>query len=150
MSKPIIKHSEIRDVQFGENVIIVEPTNLYECKIGDNSFIGPFVEIQKGAAIGSNCKIQSHSFICELVTIGNNCFIGHGVVFINDKMKDGPANGDKTEWNKTVIGDNVSIGSNASILPVEICNNVVIGTGAVVTKNITVPGTYAGNPAKKI
>jgi len=150
MSKPIIKHSEIRDVQFGENVIIVEPTNLYECKIGDNSFIGPFVEIQKGAAIGSNCKIQSHSFICELVTIGNNCFIGHGVVFINDKMKDGPANGDKTEWNKTVIGDNVSIGSNASILPIVICNNVVIGAGAVVTKNITEPGTYAGNPARKI
>jgi acetyltransferase-like isoleucine patch superfamily enzyme len=65
-------------------------------------------------------------------------------------MKGGPANGDKSEWNKTVIGDNVSIGSNASILPVAICNNVVIGTGAVVTKNITVPGTYAGNPAKKI
>jgi len=150
MGKPIIKHSEIRDVQFGENVIIVEPANLYECKIGDNSFIGPFVEIQKGAAIGSNCKIQSHSFICELVSIGTNCFIGHGVTFISDPMNPGPANGDKSKWKKTFIGDNVSIGSNATILPVSISDNVVIGGGSVVTKNISEPGVYAGNPAIKI
>jgi acetyltransferase-like isoleucine patch superfamily enzyme len=150
MSSPIIKHSEIRDVQFGENVIVVEPVNLYECKIGDNSFIGPFVEIQKGVELGSNCKIQSHSFICELVNIGNNCFIGHGVVFINDTMKTGPADGDRSKWKKTIIGNNVSIGSNATILPVEICNNVVIGAGAVVTKSVTEPGTYIGNPAVKL
>ena len=150
MSNPIIKHSEIRDVQFGENVTVVEPVNLYECRIGDNSFVGPFVEIQKGAAIGSNCKIQSHSFICELVTIGNNCFIGHGVMFINDLMQNGPAGGDRSKWSKTSIGDNVSIGSNATILPVEICKNVVIGAGAVVTKDIDEGGVYAGNPAKKI
>jgi acetyltransferase-like isoleucine patch superfamily enzyme len=150
MNSPIIKHSEIRDVQFGENVIVVEPVNLYECKIGDNSFIGPFVEIQKGVELGSNCKIQSHSFICELVNIGNNCFIGHGVVFINDTMKTGPADGDRSKWKKTIIGNNVSIGSNATILPVEICNNVVIGAGAVVTKSVTEPGTYIGNPAVKL
>ena len=150
MSKPTIKHIEIKDVEFGENVTVVEPVNLYECKIGDNSFIGPFVEIQKGVEVGSNCKIQSHSFICELVTIGNNCFIGHGVMFINDTMMTGPANGDRSKWKKTIIGDNVSIGSNASILPVDICNNVVIGAGTVVTKNIDEPGTYAGNPARKI
>ena len=150
MSNPIIKHSEIRDVQVGENVTIVEPVNLYECKIGDNSFIGPFVEIQKGVEVGRNCKIQSHSFICELVTIGNNCFIGHGAMFINDAMKTGPANGDRSKWKKTMIGDNVAIGSNATILSVEICNNVIIGAGAVVTKNINQPGTYAGNPARKI
>ena len=150
MGTPVIRHSEIRDVKFGENVTVVEPVNLYECKIGDNSFIGPFVEIQKEVVIGSDCKIQSHSFICELVTIGNNCFIGHGVMFINDAMKDGPANGDRTKWQKTIIGDNVSIGSNATILPIEICNNVIIGAGAVVTKNILEPGTYAGNPAKRI
>lgn len=150
MDKPIIKHIEIKDVQFGENVTVVEPVNLYECKIGNNSFIGPFVEIQKGVEVGSNCKIQSHSFICELVTIGNNCFIGHGVMFINDTMKHGPANGDRSKWKRTIVGDNVSIGSNATILPVDICNNVVIGAGAVVTKNITEPGTYAGNPIKKI
>src|SRR6188472_3494130 len=101
MANSIIKHIGVRDVQFGENVTIVEPVNLYECKIGDNSFIGPFVEIQKSVEVGSNCKIQSHSFICELVTIGNNCFIGHGVVFINDKMTNGPANGDRSKWKKT-------------------------------------------------
>ena len=150
MNKPTIKHIEIKDVAFGENVTVVEPVNLYECKIGDNSFIGPFVEIQKGAEVGSNCKIQSHSFICELVTIGNNCFIGHSVMFINDTMKIGPANGDRSKWKKTIVGNNVSIGSNATILPVDICNNVVIGAGTVVTKNITEPGTYAGNPIKKI
>lgn len=147
----MIKFIGIKEVEFGDNVIVVEPVNIYECSIGDNCFIGPFVEIQKGVKIGSNCKIQSHSFICELVSIGNNCFIGHGVVFINDLMQNGgPAAGDKSLWKKTVIGKNVSIGSNATILPVEICNNAVIGAGAVVTKNITEPGTYAGNPAKKI
>jgi acetyltransferase-like isoleucine patch superfamily enzyme len=150
MGKPTIKRSEIRNVTFGENVTIVEPVNLYECKIGDNCFIGPFVEIQKEVSIGNNCKIQSHSFICELVTVGDNCFIGHGVMFINDTMKTGPANGDRAKWKRTIVGDNVSIGSNATILPVDICNNVVIGAGTVVTKNIEEPGTYAGNPARKI
>ena len=150
MGMPIVKHSEIRDVRFGENVTVMEPVNLYECKIGDNSFVGPFVEIQRSVEVGSNCKIQSHSFICELVTIGNNCFIGHGVMFINDTMRNGPANGDKAKWKRTIVGDNVSIGSNATILPVDICNNVVIGAGAVVTKDITEAGTYAGNPIRKI
>jgi acetyltransferase-like isoleucine patch superfamily enzyme len=150
MGVPKIKHSEIRDVKFGENVIVMEPVNLYECVIGDNCFIGPFSEIQKGVRIGNNCKIQSHSFICELVTIGDNCFVGHGVMFINDLMKTGPANGDRSNWKKTVISNNVSIGSNATILPVEVCDNTVIGAGAVVTKNITEPGIYAGNPATRI
>jgi len=150
MSTPMIKHSEIRDVKFGENVTVIEPLNLYECMIGDNCFIGPFSEIQKGVRIGNNCKIQSHNFICELVTIGNNCFIGHGVMFINDLMNEGGPAGDKAKWKATKIGDHVSIGSNATVLPVEICDHVVIGAGSVVTKNITVPGNYAGNPAKKI
>ena len=150
MNKPVIFESAIKaDVNFGLNVKVVLPVNLYGCTIGDNSFIGPFVEIQKDVLIGNCCKIQSHSFICELVTIGNNCFIGHGVMFINDLFVDGsPAMGDKTKWKYTIIGNNVSIGSNATILPVSICNNVVIGAAAVVTKNITEPGTYAGNPAK--
>lgn len=143
--------SDIKDVQFGENVKIIEPVNIYGCKIGDNTFVGPFVEIQKNVNIGNNCKIQSHSFICELVTIGNNCFIGHGVMFINDLFtKGGPAQGNQSLWKKTHIGNNVSIGSNATILPVIICDNAVIGAGAVVTKNITEAGIYAGNPARKI
>jgi len=139
----------IRDVVFGEQVECIEPCNLYECTIGSNSFIGPFVEIQKGVVVGDYCKIQSHSFICEKVTIGYHCFIGHGVMFINDLFSNGgPATGDETVWKQTNIGNFVSIGSNATILPVDICDHVVIGAGAVVTKNISVPGIYAGNPAK--
>jgi acetyltransferase-like isoleucine patch superfamily enzyme len=143
------KKVTIRDVQFGENVTIVEPSNIYECSIGDNTFIGPFSEIQRGVKIGKNCKIQSHSFICELVTIGNNCFVSHGAMFINDVFSSGgPAAGDKSKWRKTIIGKNVSIGTNATILPVNICDNAVIGAGAVVTKDINIPGVYVGNPAK--
>lgn len=142
---------DIKDSIIGENVTIVNPVNIYGCKIGDNSFIGPFVEIQKNVLIGSYTRIQSHSFICELVTIGNNCFVGHGVMFINDLFSNGgPAMGDKSLWKCTKIGNNVSIGSNATILPVNICDNVVIGAAAVVTKDIILPGVYVGNPAKKI
>ena len=146
----IIFKSQIRDVKTGNNVKIVEPVNLYECILGNNVFIGPFVEIQKNVAIGNNTRIQSHSFICELVTIGENCFIGHGVMFVNDLFKEGKPAGDRSKWRETIIEDNVSIGSNATILPVKICSNVVIGAGSVVTKDIFSPGIYAGNPAKKI
>jgi len=150
--QPFIKNNAgIKNVKFGENVRIVEPVNLYECILGDNCFVGPFVEIQKGARIGNNCKIQSHAFICDLVTIGDNCFISHGVMFVNDLFKGGgPARGKKELWKPTTIGNNVSIGTNSTILPVTIVDNVVIGAGSVVTKNITEPGIYAGNPAKKI
>ena len=138
----------IKDVTFGENIKIIEPVNLYGCDIGNNCFIGPFVEIQKTVKIGDNTKIQSHSFICELVNIGENCFIGHGVMFINDLFQTGkPAGGNKNLWKKTFIGNHVSIGSNATVLPVSICDNVVIGAGSVVTKSISEPGIYAGNPA---
>ena len=151
VNKPIFVKSKIKDVKFGLNVKVIEPVNLYECEIGDNTFVGPFVEIQRNVRIGRNCKIQSHSFICELVTIGDNTFISHGVVFINDKFHNGrPAQRDKKLWKSTNIGKNVSIGSNATILPVSIIDNVVIGAGSVVTKNITESGTYMGNPAKKI
>lgn len=141
----------IKNVQFAEGCKVIEPVNIYGCRIGKNAFIGPFVEIQKDVVIGDNCKIQSHSFICELVTIGNDCFVGHGVMFVNDLFAiGGPARGNKELWKSTKIGNNVSIGSNATILPVTICDKVVIGAGAVVTKNITESGIYAGNPAKKI
>jgi len=143
-------HTGIRDVHFGANVRVTEPCNLYECTIGGNSFIGPFVEIQKGVIIGERCRIQSHSFICELVTIGDDCFIGHGVMFVNDLFSKGGPSGDRNEWKSTFIGNHVSIGSNATILPVSICDHVVIGAGAVVTKDITEPGKYAGNPARKM
>jgi len=148
MEQLILKEISIRDIQCGSNVVIVQPCNLYECSIGDNSFIGPFTEIQKTVVIGNKCRVQSHCFICEGVTIGNNCFIGHGVMFINDTFNDGkPAGGDIGKWKKTTIGNKVNIGSNATILPVNISDNVVIGAGSVVTKDILQPGVYVGNPA---
>lgn len=146
-----LKKAKIKDSEIGKNVTIYDPSNIYNCKICDDVFIGPFVEIQRDSKIGKSSKVQSHSFICEGVQIGENCFIGHSVVFINDKFSDGsPANGDKSKWKKTEISNNVYIGSNSTILPVKICSNVVIGAGSVVTKNITHPGKYAGNPAKKL
>ena len=149
MSRPKLKQSEIRDVAFGAEVTVVEPCNLYGCKIGDGCFIGPFVEIQKDVVIGQRTKIQSHAFVCELVTIGDDCFVSHGAMFVNDLFANGgPARGDKALWKSTKVGNHVSIGTNATILPVNICDHVVIGAGSVVTKDITEPGIYAGNPAR--
>lgn len=141
--------SRIVDVTFGDDVRVVEPVNLYGCVIGTRSFIGPFTEIQKGAVIGARCRIQSHTFICDLVTIGDDCFVGHGVMFVNDAFQDdAPARGDRNKYGETRIGNHVSIGSNATILPVTIADRTVIGAGAVVTRDILVPGVYAGNPAR--
>ncbi len=139
------------DVAFGDNVTIVEPVNIYSCQLGDDVFVGPFTEIQKDVKIGDRTKIQSHSFICELVNIGTDCFVGHGVMFVNDTFSTGgPAQGRKELWKPTYIGNGVSIGSNSTILPVRICDNAVIGAGSVVTKDIEAPGIFAGNPARKI
>ena len=151
MAEPHLLHVGIKNVSFGEGVKVVEPANLYGCEIGDHSFVGPFVEIQKDVTIGKRTRVQSHSFICELVTIGDDCFIGHGVMFINDLFSEGgPSGGDISKWKPTHIGNKVSIGSNATILPVNIADNIVVGAGAVVTKDLTEPGIYAGNPAKKL
>ena len=151
MPEPRIFTAQLRDVTVGNHVTVVEPSNLYECSLGDNVFVGPFCEIQKGVSVGARTKVQSHSFICELVSIGEDCFIGHGVMFINDTFSEGgPAGGDASKWKSTRIGNRVSIGSNATMLPVNVCDDVVIGAGAVVTKDISVPGTYAGSPAKRL
>jgi len=151
MAEPRKFQSGLVNVTFGEGVTIVEPCNLYGCTIGDGVFVGPFVEIQKSVTIGKRTRVQSHAFVCELVTIGDDCFISHGAMFINDLFQiGGPAWGKPELWKGTKIGNNVSIGTNATILPVSICDNVVVGAGAVVTKDITVPGIYAGNPAKLI
>jgi len=146
--EPKVQHAGIVNVDFGEDVTVVQPVNLYGCSIGDKTFVGPFVEIQKGATIGKRCRIQSHSFICELVTIGDDCFVSHGAMFINDLFVTGSPADSKELWRGTKLGNRVSVGTNATILPVTICDNVVIGAGAVVTKDITVPGVYAGNPAR--
>ena len=149
MSEPDIRQVGVRDVQFGARVKIVEPCNLYGCEVGDDCFIGPFTEIQKSVRIAARTRVQSHAFICELVTIGEDCFIGHGVMFVNDTFSTGrPAGGRRELWRSTTIGNRVSIGSGATILPVRICDDVVVGAGAVVTKDIAVPGSYVGNPAR--
>ncbi|RPG55927.1 MAG: N-acetyltransferase [Flavobacteriales bacterium TMED235] len=148
MVKPSISKNQIRDVKFGKGCKIIEPVNLYECNLGNNVFIGPFVEITKGVSIGDNSRISSHSFICELVTIGKNCFIAHGVMFTNDVFKDGKLGGEIQNWFPTDIGDHVLIGSNSTILPVNITSGCVIGAGSVVTRDCKIKGVYAGNPAK--
>lgn len=148
-NSPSFRESRIVDVDFGENVVVVQPVNMYGCRIGDDSFIGPFCEIQKTVSVGRRCKVQSHTFICELVEIGDDCFIGHGVMFVNDVFKDGgPAGGDRSKWLHTRIGNRVSIGSNTTILPVRIADGVVVGAGSVVTRDLEVQGVYAGNPAR--
>lgn len=149
MVAPTLLRAAVRDVVCGEGVRIVEPANVYECTLGDRCFIGPFVEIQRGVHVGARTKVQSHAFVCELVTIGSDCFIGHGVMFVNDPFTiGGPAGGRRELWMSTRVGDRVSIGSNATILPVTICSDVVIGAGSVVTRDIAEPGVYAGNPAR--
>jgi acetyltransferase-like isoleucine patch superfamily enzyme len=151
MPAPTLWQAEVRDVTCGKDVRIVEPANVYECTLGDGCFVGPFVEIQRGVAIGNRTKVQSHTFVCELVTVGHDCFIGHGVMFINDIFATGgPARGRRELWRSTVVGNRVSIGSNATILPVIIGDDVVVGAGAVVTRDIVKPGIYAGNPARLI
>ena len=148
---PNIRQASIVDVQFGPDVTVVEPVNLYGCSIGEGSFVGPFVEIQRGARVGRFCKIQSHAFVCEMVEIGDYSVISHGVMFINDRFASGgPAQGDRNLWAPTFIGSHVSIGSNATILPVRIVDRTVIGAGSVVTRDILEPGVYAGNPARKL
>lgn len=139
----------LKNVIMDSSVKYVEPVNLYGCTLKKNVFIGPFVEIQNNVEIGENTRIQSHSFVCSNVFIGKNCFIGHGVMFINDRFNNKIVNFEPP-FEKTKIDDNVLIGSNSTILPVNICSNVVIGAGSVVVKNIDEPGTYIGNPARKI
>jgi acetyltransferase-like isoleucine patch superfamily enzyme len=149
MAEPSILQARVRDVRCGTGVKIVEPANVYECTLGDGCFVGPFTEIQRGVTIGARSKVQSHSFVCELVAIGEDCVVAHGVMFVNDPFRiGGPARGRRELWRGTTVGNRVSIGSHATILPVRICDDVVIGAGAVVTRNIERPGIYAGNPAR--
>lgn len=136
---------KLNNVKIGKGTKVSDFTNLYGCELGEEVFVGPFVEIQSDSKIGNRSRISSHSFICSGVEIGEDCFIAHGVMFTNDKFTE-----KREEWveRKTKIGNNVRIGSNATILPVTIGDNVVIGAGAVVTKDVPANTTVKGNPAR--
>ena len=139
----------INDCQIGKNVNIIEPVNLYGCVIGNNCFIGPFVEIQKNVLIGDGTRVQSHCFICDGVTIGQHCFIGHVTICTNDLFADSP-NFENWIRRETKIGNDVRIGSNVTLLPITVGDNAIIGAGAVVTKDVPAKCVVAGNPAKVV
>lgn len=151
-----MKHSLIADsVKLGKDVKIYDFVNLYGCEIGDGTKIGTFVEIQKGAKVGKNCKISSHTFICEGVTIEDNCFIGHGVVFINDRYPRATTSAGTLQTEQdwvvvpTLVKKGASIGSNATILcGVTIGENAIVGAGSVVTRNVPPNTIVAGHPAR--
>jgi UDP-2-acetamido-3-amino-2,3-dideoxy-glucuronate N-acetyltransferase len=145
------------DVSFGEDVVVHSFTNLYGCSIGAGTRIGTFVEVQRGAEIGSRCKIQSHTFICDGVRIGDAVFVGHGVMFINDRRPraTGPGGGlqSDADWEltETIVEDGASIGSNATILcGVRIGTGAQVGAGAVVTRDVPPGASVVGNPAAPV
>jgi UDP-2-acetamido-3-amino-2,3-dideoxy-glucuronate N-acetyltransferase len=148
-------HRLINDVEFGEDVVVFSFTNLYGCRIGDGTRVGPFVEIQRGVAIGKRCKVQSHTFICDGVEIGDGVFIGHGVMFVNDKFpkatnQGGELVGDE-DWEllPVRVASGVTIGSGAIVMGgVTIGADALIGAGAVVTKDVAAGETVIGVPAR--
>ena len=145
----------MRDVALGRNVCYFGFVNLYECTIGDDTKLGTFVEIQKNATIGRRCKISSHTFICEGVRLGDDVFVGHGVMFINDRnphaILDGRPIVDEWTLEETIVEDGASIGSNATIMcGIRIGRGAMIGAGAVVTRDVPADTTVVGNPARPL
>jgi len=150
-------HRLIREVDFGEGVVVQSFTNLYGCRIGDETRVGPFVEIQAGVVIGARCKIQSHTFICTGVEIGDEAFVGHGVMFINDRQPRATNEEGRLQsaedWTleRTVVEQGASIGSGSTILcGIRIGSEAVVAAGAVVTRDVESQTTVAGVPARPL
>lgn len=150
-------HRHLDEVEFGEGVVVHAFTNLYGCRIGDGTRVGTFVEVQRGAAIGAACKIQSHTFICDGVRIEDAVFVGHGVTFVNDRHpratnREGALQtGEDWELLPTVVERGATIGSGATVLGgVRIGSEAMVGAGAVVTRDVAPGSTVAGNPARPI
>ena len=148
-------HRLVVDVVFGENVHVHSFTNLYGCRIGDNTRIGPFVEIQRGVVVGANCKIQSHTFVCEGVELDDEVFVGHGVTFTNDKFPRATTEAGElqteADWSllRTSVGRGASIGSGAVILGgIRIGERALVGAGSVVTRDVASGEVVVGNPAR--
>lgn len=151
------RHRELHDVDLGEGVVVHPFTNLYGCRIGSRTRVGPFVEIQRGAEIGADCKVQSHTFICDGVRIEDGVFIGHGVTFVNDRfpraINDAGALQTESDWEmlETVVERGASIGSGVTILGgVRVGRGALVGAGSVVTKDVAAGATVCGNPARPI
>ena len=143
----IAEFSAVKNCDIGDGCKIWRFVNLYGAEIGDDCMVGSFVEIQRDATVGRGSRIQTHAFICSLVEIGEDVFVSHGAKFINDRY---PPSGDRDAWESVHVGDGVSIGTNATILPVEIGDNATIGAGAVVTDDVPSDAIVAGNPAEVV
>jgi acetyltransferase-like isoleucine patch superfamily enzyme len=143
----IAEFSVLDGCDIGRGCQIWRFVNMYGCEIGDECLIGSMVEIQSDVTVGDRSRVQSHSFVCDRVTIGSEVFVGHGVTFINDRH---PPSGDPSEWEETVVGDGAAIGSNATVMPVEIGENALVGAGSVVVDDVPANGIVVGNPAELI
>ena len=143
----IAEFTVINDSQIGRDCDIWRFCNIYGAEIGDDCMVGSLVEIQEDAKIGDGCRIQSHAFVCSLVTIEDDVFVSHGAKFVNDLR---PPSGDRDEWEETTVREGASIGTNATVLPVEIGENALVGAGAVVTEDVPENAIVAGNPAEVV
>jgi acetyltransferase-like isoleucine patch superfamily enzyme len=143
----VAEFSVLHDCRIGDRCEIWRFVNMYGATLGDDCLVGSMVEIQSDVTVGDRCRIQSHAFLCSLVTLGDDVFVSHGAKFVNDVT---PPSGDPSAWEPTVVDDSASIGTNATLLPVTVGENALVGAGAVVTEDVPPDAVVAGNPAEVI
>ncbi len=139
--------STLVDCRIGSDCTVWRYVNMYGCELGDESMVGSFVEVQEDATIGERCRLQSHAFVCSKVTVGDDVFVSHGATFVNDRR---PPSGDESMWEETHVQDGAVVGSNATLLPVTVGENALVGAGAVVTDDVPANAVVAGNPAEVV